>query len=63
MSRKFRRFEVLLPVQFNDGREVPPEWIAEAVLYPDLQVEDMTKARRQLRQLRKLIRGIGGICG
>ena len=32
MSRKFRRFEVLLPVQFNDGREVPPEWIAEAVL-------------------------------
>ncbi len=32
MSRKSRRFEVLLPVQFNDGREVPPEWIAEAVL-------------------------------
>jgi hypothetical protein len=23
---------VLLPLQFNDGREVPPEWLAEAVL-------------------------------
>jgi hypothetical protein len=22
---------VLLPIQFNDGREVPQEWIAEAV--------------------------------
>lgn len=32
MSRKFRRFEVLLPLQFNDRRDVPPEWIAEALL-------------------------------
>jgi len=32
MSSKWRRFEVLLPVQFNDGREIPPEWLAEAVL-------------------------------
>jgi hypothetical protein len=32
MSSKWRRFEVLLPLQFNDGRSVPPEWIAEAVL-------------------------------
>lgn len=31
MSNKWRRFEVLLPTQFNDGREVPPEWLAEAV--------------------------------
>jgi hypothetical protein len=23
---------VLLPLQFNDGREVPAEWLAEAVL-------------------------------
>jgi hypothetical protein len=22
----------LLPLQFNDGREIPPEWLAEAVL-------------------------------
>ena len=23
---------MLLPLQFNDGRQVPPEWLAEAVL-------------------------------
>jgi hypothetical protein len=22
----------MLPLQFNDGREVPPEWLAETVL-------------------------------
>ena len=32
MSSKLRRFEVLLPLQFNDGRDVPSEWLAEAVL-------------------------------
>ncbi len=32
MSSRWRRFEVLLPLQFNDGREIPSEWMAEAVL-------------------------------
>src|SRR5579872_1308879 len=32
MPNNWRRFEVLLPVQFNDGRDVPPEWLADAVL-------------------------------
>ncbi|HXJ92131.1 MAG TPA: hypothetical protein VMT20_04535 [Terriglobia bacterium] len=32
MSSKWRRFEVLLPLQFNDGRDVPAAWLAEAVL-------------------------------
>jgi hypothetical protein len=32
MSSKWRRFEVMLPLQFNDGRDVPPDWLAEAVL-------------------------------
>jgi hypothetical protein len=32
MSSKWRRFEVLLPLRFNDGRPVPEEWLAEAVL-------------------------------
>jgi hypothetical protein len=32
MSSKWRRFEVLLPTQYNDGRDIPPEWLAEAVL-------------------------------
>jgi hypothetical protein len=32
MSSKLRRYEILLPLQFNDGREIPPDIIAEAVL-------------------------------
>src|SRR5438477_7485915 len=32
MSSKWRRFEVMLPLQFNDGRDVPAEWLADAVL-------------------------------
>ena len=32
MSSSLRRFEVLLPLRFNDGREVPQEWLGEAVL-------------------------------
>lgn len=32
MSSRLRRFEILLPLQFNDGSDVPPEWLAEAVL-------------------------------
>jgi hypothetical protein len=32
MSSKWRRFEVLLPLKFNDERAVPGEWLAEAVL-------------------------------
>ncbi len=32
MSSRWRRFEVLLPLQFNDGREAPTDWLAEAVL-------------------------------
>jgi hypothetical protein len=32
MSSRWRRYELLLPLQFNDGRAVPSEWLAEAVL-------------------------------
>jgi len=32
MSSNWRRFELLLPLQFNDGRDVSPEWLAEALL-------------------------------
>jgi hypothetical protein len=31
MSSKWRRFEVMLPHQFNDGRDVPTDWLVEAV--------------------------------
>ena len=32
MSRTFRRFEVLLPLRFNDGAPVPEELIADTLL-------------------------------
>ena len=32
MRSRWRRFDVLLPLKFNDGEEVPGEWIADAVL-------------------------------
>src|SRR5262245_28580910 len=32
MKSTWRRFEVLLPLQFNDKRPIPAEWLAEAVL-------------------------------
>ena len=32
MSNKLRRFEILLPLQYNDGSDVSPAWLAEAVL-------------------------------
>ena len=32
MSSRWRRSEVLLPLQFNDGRDVPADWLADAVL-------------------------------
>ena len=32
MSKSWRRYELLLPRQFNDGKPVPAEWVAEAVL-------------------------------
>jgi hypothetical protein len=30
MPSKWRRFEILLPRQFNDGAEIPGEWLGEA---------------------------------
>ena len=32
MSDSFRRFEILLPQRFNDGRPVPDELIADTLL-------------------------------
>ena len=32
MSSRFRRYEILLPLRFNDGRPVPDELIADALL-------------------------------
>jgi len=32
MSETFRRFEILLPLRFNDGQQVPDELIADTVI-------------------------------
>ena len=32
MSRTLRRFEMLLPLRFNDGRPVPDEFVADALV-------------------------------
>ncbi len=32
MSSTFRRFEILLPLRFNDGRHIPGELIADTLL-------------------------------
>ena len=32
MKNRFRRFEMILPLQFNDGSDVTSEWLAEADL-------------------------------
>lgn len=32
MSRTFRRYEILLPLRFNDGRPVPGDLIADTLL-------------------------------
>lgn len=32
MSTSYRRFEILLPLRFNDGRSVPDELIADTIL-------------------------------
>jgi len=32
MSKAFRRFEILLPLRFNDGSAVPEELVADTLL-------------------------------
>jgi hypothetical protein len=32
MSSKWRRYEVLLPVQGNDSQPIPSDWLADAIL-------------------------------
>ena len=32
MTTSFRRFEILLPLRFNDGSEIPSEFVADTVL-------------------------------
>lgn len=45
MSSRWRRFEVLLPLQFNDGRTVPADWLAKAVLEITVSLAHEIRAR------------------
>jgi hypothetical protein len=73
MSSKWRRFEVLLPLQFNDGSDVPAELLAAAVLeivdhfgavsYETQNVEGQSASRRchRARQPRQDLRRRSGL--
>ena len=61
MSSNWRRFEVLLPLQFNDGRIVPDEWLADAVLeivdHFGAASYETQKGRRTLAPWRRTVSG------
>ena len=59
MSSKWRRFEVMLPLQFNDGRAVPPEWIPEAALEI---VDQFGAARYETQRVEGHWRHAGVLC-
>ena len=54
MKSKSRRYEVLLPVRFNNGRDVPDELLGETVFRDDLallvvDVPDTAKNRKWMK--------------
>jgi hypothetical protein len=56
MNSTFRRFEILLPLRFNDGQPIPESLVAETLL----EIEDrfgVVSAETQQ------IQGIGGMEG
>jgi hypothetical protein len=56
MSNKWRRYEVLLPLKFNDGSDIPGELLADAVLEV---VDHFGAASYELRRWKD----IGGMAG
>jgi hypothetical protein len=49
MTTEFRRFEILLPLQFNDGRKIPPERFAlGATVWSEFLLMSPTRARTGL---------------
>ena len=51
MSGFFRRFEILLPRRFNDGRPVPEELVAETLLELESQFGAVTCETQAIRGL------------
>ena len=51
MSRMLRRYEVLLPLRFNDGRPVPDEVVADALLELESQFGAVSCETQTIRGL------------
>ena len=52
MSARYRRFEILLPLQFNDGKPVPSDLIADTLIqlrnqFDAVSSENLTPAQRR----------------
>jgi hypothetical protein len=51
MSRSFRRFEILLPRQFNDQQPVPDELVVETLLELERQFGSVSSETQIIRGL------------
>ena len=51
MSRSVRRFEVLLPLRFNDGQSVPDELIADTLIELETQFGAVSCETQTIRGL------------
>ncbi len=51
MSRSLRRYEILLPLRFNDGQPVPDEIVAESLLELEQQFGAVSTETQMIRGL------------
>jgi hypothetical protein len=58
MKKRRRRFEVLLPLQFNDGRAVPRSWLTDAKFEMTPKSFDLLRVMTG-RTLRPIAGGLG----
>jgi hypothetical protein len=51
MSRSLRRYEILLPLRFNDGRPVPDDLVAETLLELEQRFGSVSSETQMIRGL------------
>lgn len=51
MSDQFRRFEVLIPLRFNDGRDIPDDLIVDTILELESQFGAVSCETQAIRGL------------
>ena len=51
MSRSLRRFEILLPLRFNDGQHVPDDLVADTLLELERQFGAVSSETQTIRGL------------